>query len=122
MSQRVVLEVTRLLAFAAFALATPWLAAPAAAAEDRPSMQACGADARQWCAGVQPGGGRIAGCLREHEQKLQPACAAQLGQLEACAAEMKRLCPQARGEGELRRCVGSKRSELSAGCRAAAGA
>lgn len=110
----------RLAAFGGLALALLWFAQPAAANE-RAAMQACRADAQKLCASTQPGGGRIAACLRENEAKLSSPCQAQLGKLEACAAEMKKICPQAQGEGELRQCVSAKRAELSAGCRAATG-
>jgi Cysteine rich repeat len=110
----------RLVAFAALCLVWLWFAPPAAANE-RAAMRVCRADAHKLCPGVQPGGGRIAACLRENESKLSSGCQAQLGKLEACAAETKTICPQAQGEGELRRCVTDKRAEMSAGCRAAAG-
>jgi hypothetical protein len=110
----------RVMAFGGLCLALLWFAPPAAANE-RAAMRACRADARQLCAGVQPGGGRVAICLRKNETQLSAGCQAQLGKFEACAAEMNKLCPQAQGEGELRQCVSDKRAELSAGCRAAAG-
>lgn len=120
MSPRAVLELAKLLAFAAFALATPWFVAPAAAAE-RSAMQACRADAQKLCAGVAPGGGRVVACLRTNEAQVSAECKAQLGAAEACAVELKKLCPQADGESSLRQCARAKRSEISAGCRAAAG-
>jgi Cysteine rich repeat len=110
----------KFMGFAGLVWAALWFAASAAASE-RAATQACRADAQRLCAGVQPGGGRIAACLREHEAKLSPPCQAQLGKLEGCAAEMKKICPQAQGEGELRRCARAKHAELSAICRAAAG-
>ena len=39
-------------------------------AEDLP----CTAEMRTFCAGVQPGQGRIVKCLRQHEAQLSPAC------------------------------------------------
>jgi len=36
--------------------------------------QACAADAKRLCPGVQAGGGRIIACLKEHERELSPAC------------------------------------------------
>jgi len=113
-------QTARLAAFAGLSLALLWFAQPAAANE-RAAMRVCRGDAQKLCPDVQPGGGRIAACLRENESKLSSGCQAQLGKIEACAAETKKLCPQAKGEGELRQCVTDKRAELSAGCRAAAG-
>lgn len=40
--------------------------------------QACAGDIAQFCKEIQPGGGRIARCLREHEKDLSPSCSAQL--------------------------------------------
>ncbi len=35
---------------------------------------ACAADAQKLCAGVQPGGGRIVACLKEHKDSLSDRC------------------------------------------------
>ena len=35
---------------------------------------ACAADAQKFCAGVQPGGGRIVACLKEHKDSLSDQC------------------------------------------------
>jgi hypothetical protein len=126
MNHSVVFSLMKLIAMSSLALATLWVAASAsasasAAATERATMQVCRADAQKLCTGVSPGGGRIAGCLRETESKLSPGCKAQLGKLEACAAEIKQLCPQAQGEGALHQCALAKRGEISDGCRAAVG-
>ena len=36
---------------------------------------ACSGDAKTFCAGIMPGGGRILSCLAEHKDKISPACA-----------------------------------------------
>ena len=45
-----------------------------AAAQQGPARQACGADLNQLCAGIQPGEGRITGCVREHFARLSAPC------------------------------------------------
>ena len=35
---------------------------------------ACGADAQKFCSGVQPGGGRVVNCLKEHKDELSDKC------------------------------------------------
>jgi hypothetical protein len=56
----------------------PARAAQAAQAGDQQSLAAiqaaCGEDAKKLCAGVQPGGGRIVACLREHKDSLSDRC------------------------------------------------
>jgi hypothetical protein len=39
---------------------------------------ACEGDIKTHCASVQPGGGRILNCLKQHEAALTPACKGQL--------------------------------------------
>src|SRR5271155_5542380 len=54
--------------------------APARAAQagDQQSLAAiraaCAEDAQKLCAGVQPGGGRIVACLKEHKDSLSDQC------------------------------------------------
>ncbi|SRR5260221_3501879 len=37
----------------------------------------CSADAKKFCQGIKPGGGRILSCLKSHQSELAPACAAE---------------------------------------------
>ena len=48
---------------------------------------ACKADVEKLCAGVQPGNGRIAACLRENEAQVSPACK------EAIAKARQKMAP-----------------------------
>ena len=61
----------------------PCFAAGAALADDAPAggqggpgphARPCRADLEKFCSGVQPGGGRIVGCLKAHEAEVSPAC------------------------------------------------
>lgn len=49
-----------------------FLAATANAMDE--AGQACGADYQKSCANVQPGGGRVLNCLREHDDALSASC------------------------------------------------
>jgi hypothetical protein len=64
------------------------MTASVAMAEDPPATQptpaqqkamqevraACQADAQKLCASVQPGGGRIVACLKEHKEQVSDGC------------------------------------------------
>ena len=61
----------------------PLFAAGAALADDDstgehsgrgPRSRPCRPDLQKFCADVQPGGGRIVACLKQHEAELSPAC------------------------------------------------
>ena len=64
--------------------------------EQRAAMQACRDDAIKLCAGVTPGGGRIAICLQEKKASLTPGCLTQIEKLDVCGADTKRPCIESR--------------------------
>jgi len=44
---------------------------------------ACGSDARAFCSGIEPGGGRVAQCLAANASALSPGCKSMLAQFAA---------------------------------------
>jgi hypothetical protein len=90
---------------------------------------ACEEDAQKFCAGVQPGAGRIVRCLRQHENDLSEACrnegrkigqerrAAMQDVRQSCQKDAQKLCPEVRpGGGRIARCLRTHQSELSQAC------
>ena len=121
----------RRIAYAAFAIS---LGASAALAQAAPPAQApaarnaCRADIRALCAGIQPGGGRMAACLREKQAQLSPACREQIAAVrtrgqamrQACAGDIKNVCAGVQpGGGRIAACLREKESQLSESCKSA---
>src|SRR5437899_7425632 len=56
----------------------------------------CAADIKKACAGVDPGGGRIVACIKEHLKDLSPVCKKRLATLAAaakvCREDVKKEC------------------------------
>ena len=50
------------------------LSAGVAFAQTAAEREACQADFEKYCAGVQPGGGRVVECLSKHLNQLTPQC------------------------------------------------
>lgn len=108
-----------LTAFAAGALA---LASGGAAAQS--AQQVCKPDIEKFCANVPQGEGRIAQCLRGHQQQLSPAC--QHGMMQtatlmkevagACEDDLHRYCAGA-APGTVKECLRSHFRELSPTCK-----
>lgn len=89
--------------------------------------QACEDDIHSYCAGVQPGQGRVLRCLVSNRQSLAPACQAVLqGAQErasefrkACRGDVQVYCKGIRpGEGRILACLQSRRDDVSQACQA----
>lgn len=87
----------------------------------------CADDLARYCKDVQPGEGRMARCLKEHEHQVSPACrdniAATKRKVEeigrACETDHARLCKDAQpGGGRILNCLKAHDAELSAECKA----
>jgi Golgi apparatus protein 1 len=86
----------------------------------------CRADVERFCAGVQPGQGRIVECLQQHESDLSAACKEKRDSFRerteeiraACEGDAKKLCSDVRpGGGRIARCLQQHANELSDACR-----
>ena len=70
-------------------LAILFLGVSAASAQDLTRQQmreirnACEADVRNLCSGIQPGGGRLLKCLQANAASMSPICANKLLELQA---------------------------------------
>ena len=86
----------------------------------------CAEDAAKYCKDVQPGRGRMAQCLNEHENELSAVCKEHIAQMkqrgrgihEACQDDAQKLCKDVQpGGGGIYRCLKEHESELSPACR-----
>lgn len=87
----------------------------------------CADDAAKFCKDVQPGGGRIAKCLKQHEGELSPACRERMAEMkkklhefhQACEDDVMKLCKDVQpGGGRILRCLKEHKNELSPECKA----
>lgn len=99
----------------------------AAQADDQEKPGVCRADVQKLCKGVRLGGGRIAGCLKQHESELSPECRERIAQArekvkevaEACKADAETLCKGVQpGQGRVMRCLVDQGDKVSSPCRA----
>ena len=86
-------------------------------------VRACATDIRTLCKGVEPGEGRIAGCVKEHFKDLSTQCQNWLGAAaaaaKACTADVKQHCAEERRRAAKIICLKSALSILSDDCKSA---
>jgi hypothetical protein len=82
--------------------------------------QACGADIKQFCGDVKPGGGRIAACAKEHVAEFSDPCKKLLFTtaivVKSCKADAKEKCAGMK-PNEIGACFKDHFAELSDGCK-----
>ena len=86
----------------------------------------CADDVAKFCKDVQPGGGRVAHCLKQHEQELSPACKQRAAEVkkrgkefrEACEDDVIKFCGDVKpGEGRIIKCLKQHEQELTPDCK-----
>jgi hypothetical protein len=124
------MSIRNVFAATAFALLAAGLVAQAGAQDSAKAGKGsgpCAEDAKKLCAGMEPGGGRIARCMKEHEAELSPACHSQIQAAkerieqvkEECKADAEKFCKGIRpGHGRILSCLKSHQSELAPACAA----
>jgi hypothetical protein len=101
------------------------LLAPAAAlAQGAAVQQTCGAEIRQYCAGVQPGEGRLRACVKQHFAAFSEPCKRALlssvAVVKVCKADVQRTCPDVQpGGGRIQACMKEHFAEYSEPCKQA---
>jgi hypothetical protein len=92
--------------------------------------RACRPDVEQFCGGIEPGQGRVVGCLAQHQVELSPTCEAEMNRINearervaivrrACTADVERLCHGVPPlTGPVLECLKSNEAKLSSGCSA----
>jgi hypothetical protein len=87
------------------------------------AAKACASDIKTLCAGVRPGQGRIAGCVKDHMKDLSEPCQNVLATTAAaantCAADVKDHCANAQRRIEKISCLKSALLNLSDECKSA---
>ncbi len=93
--------------------------------------RACRADVDQFCPTIEPGGGRVLGCLAQHHPELSPSCQVEMNRLAearervaglrtACRADLERVCKGVPSQaGPLLECLQANEAKLSSECNAA---
>jgi hypothetical protein len=102
----------------------------AARAVIRDFSQACRADMEQFCPAVEPGAGRVLGCLSQHQVEISKPCLSELDRFSlarerveafrtTCGADVKSLCagvPQQ--AGPILECLQENEARISETCKA----
>jgi len=103
------------------------LALAAAGAAQGQRQGPCADDAAKFCGDVDPGGGLVMKCMKEHENELSSACKERVAAMkkgfqefrEACQDDALKFCKDMKpGGGRIANCLKEHENELSAECKA----
>jgi Cysteine rich repeat len=87
------------------------------------AAKACVVDVKKNCAGVEPGEGRIADCIKKHVGDLSAPCQELLASTAAaaktCTDDVKQRCADAGRRAAKIVCLKSALTSLSDGCKSA---
>ena len=95
--------------------------------EERHRTGPCKADFEKFCKDVKPGQGRIAKCMKAHENELSPACRDKIEAdrekaqdfTKACKPDADKFCKDIKpGHGHIIKCLKQNEAQLSAPCKA----
>lgn len=111
-------------------LAGVFCLAMATGASAAQNARPCDEDAARLCQGMQPGGGRVAKCLKEHSSELSAACKDSMTKAkararaktksfkQACGQDARKFCKdEKRGGGRILKCLTQHQDELSPACK-----
>jgi hypothetical protein len=73
----------RLTTASLLSLALVSFSAPTQTAKAANPLAYCKADAARLCPGVEPGGGKLIGCLKQHENEVSIGCAKEIKAIKA---------------------------------------
>lgn len=98
------------------------LSSSSVTAQDGLSVEACAADARALCVGIQPGVEPLRRCFREHVRQISEPCLLGLAKIleidQECRAHLNQQCASVEsGEGRLEACLKSAVATLSDVCK-----
>jgi hypothetical protein len=95
-------------------------------AQPAPANGPCADDAKKFCADVKPGEGRVAACLKEHENELSAQCKEQREKARAkgnafgraCGKDIRKFCAGMQvGGGRVMECLNRNSAELTESCK-----
>jgi hypothetical protein len=86
------------------------------------SAKPCATDIKKFCAGTQPGEGRIKACIKSHLSELSEACEDRVLTVavtgKVCKTDVTSLCAGiVPGTGGIRACIKSHMASVSDPCR-----